>query len=196
MSRQYRQDVVDAWGAPEDPGLRDRFHELPRAPVRLICGPMNKAVNHGGITRLAETLRLEMVCFQPEDDGTEDRYGAVSAFEWQPATWMPAAESVQQARHEGYHVVGLGLTPDAVPYTSMSWKFPLALVLGEERFGLSPELAEACDAFVAIPMYGMLTSMNVGQAAAVVACHAVAQYAAAHPDFVPARESSRRLLDR
>lgn len=46
--------------------------------------------------------------------------------------------------------------------------FPVTLVLGGERSGVSPEVIEAADAAVAIPMLGMANSLNVATAAAIL----------------------------
>jgi tRNA G18 (ribose-2'-O)-methylase SpoU len=39
------------------------------------------------------------------------------------------------------------------------------LILGEERYGLTPELLKLCDATIEIPMVGMKESFNVSVAA-------------------------------
>jgi tRNA G18 (ribose-2'-O)-methylase SpoU len=46
--------------------------------------------------------------------------------------------------------------------------FPVTLVLGGERSGVSPEVTEAADAAVAIPMLGMANSLNVATTAAIL----------------------------
>jgi tRNA G18 (ribose-2'-O)-methylase SpoU len=46
--------------------------------------------------------------------------------------------------------------------------FPVTLVLGGERTGVSPEAIDAADAVVTIPMLGMANSLNVATAAAIL----------------------------
>jgi tRNA G18 (ribose-2'-O)-methylase SpoU len=43
-------------------------------------------------------------------------------------------------------------------------KFPLALIIGEERTGISKKLLGLCDAIVEIPMHGHKESLNVSVA--------------------------------
>lgn len=45
---------------------------------------------------------------------------------------------------------------------------PIALVLGNEEHGLSPEVAAACTRLVTIPGRGQVESLNVSVAAAVL----------------------------
>ena len=63
-------------------------------------------------------------------------------------------------------------SPSAPPSTSAPAVGPAArgvlLVLGSEGQGLSPAVAAACDAAVAIPMPGGLESLNVGQAGVIL----------------------------
>jgi tRNA G18 (ribose-2'-O)-methylase SpoU len=53
----------------------------------------------------------------------------------------------------------------------MQWTFPAALILGNERFGLNPEVISACDAVVRIPLFGLKNSLNV------VSAFSIASYA-------------------
>ena len=52
---------------------------------------------------------------------------------------------------------------------------PLALVMGREETGLRPQIADRCDALVAIPMRGQVSSLNVSVATAVCLYEAVRQ---------------------
>lgn len=59
---------------------------------------------------------------------------------------------------------------------------PLALVMGEEHRGLQKKIVERCDALVALPMRGSVTSLNVSVAAGICLYEAVRQRQAATRD--------------
>ncbi len=68
----------------------------------------------------------------------------------------------------------------ASPIADHSWdeidlKQPVALVLGTEHDGLSPEMMTHCDLTVGIPMHGTGDSLNVSTSAAVLLYEAVRQ---------------------
>lgn len=178
----------------EDPGLRGVFPTLERAPIRLIACPLVKDVNQGGLLRVADAFRLETVDLAPTTREGADLRGGVSAGGWQPYRWITPLEAVREARASGYQVIALSLEDGAVPYDRLDWRFPLALVVGEEYYGMHRDVRSLCDAAVAIPMYGMVESLNVATGAAIVLAHAFRRFLERHPGFEPARNRSRRLL--
>lgn len=83
-----------------------------------------------------------------------------------------------QARQQlsGFHIAALALSPDAVSLREFAAAAPerVALVLGAEGEGLTPEALDAADTVVRIPMAHGIDSLNVA-ATAAVAMYAIAQ---------------------
>jgi 23S rRNA (guanosine2251-2'-O)-methyltransferase len=74
---------------------------------------------------------------------------------------------LQTAQHRGYWVYGAA--GDAgQSYVDVDYGDRAVLVLGSEGRGLRRLIAETCDALVALPMRGPVTSLNVSVAAAVL----------------------------
>ena len=69
----------------------------------------------------------------------------------------------------GFHIAALALTPDAVSLKDFALTAPerVALVLGAEGEGLTPEAIAAADTVVQIPMAHGIDSLNVAATAAV-----------------------------
>lgn len=63
-------------------------------------------------------------------------------------------------------------------YTDVEWTGRAVLVLGSEGKGLRQRVAKACDELVSIPVAGMIGSLNVSVAAAVILFEARRQRAA------------------
>jgi len=71
------------------------------------------------------------------------------------------------ARSNAVHIVGV--SPGAPPvWTALPRCGPIAIVLGEERQGLSDMARRMCQTMVGLPMNGRVDSLNVGVAAGVV----------------------------
>ena len=60
-------------------------------------------------------------------------------------------------------------------YTEASMKEPIAIVMGAEDEGVSPEIIRMCDDMVKIPMLGTIDSLNVSVAAGVLIYEAIRQ---------------------
>ena len=180
--------------AAADPGLRDVYPDIPRLPIRLICPRLDKEINYGNLLRIAEAFRLELVVFAP-DDRPWDPSGAMGAVVWQPFERRTGFEAIAQAHADGYRVYGLDLHETARSLHKIEWKFPAALVVGEELHGLGDEHRAACDELVAIPLYGLMQSLNVAVATGICVQRMVETLAAQDPRWRPVRAASRRLLD-
>lgn len=193
---RWMEEVLKRRNAPaQDPGLREVFSSLPRAPIKIICCDLDKGINHGNILRIADCFRLEQVIFSPVSRRKEkDFSGGFAALKWQPYRWQPTVQAVTEARAQGYRIYGLSMGKGAEPLRNVEWQYPCAIVLGQELTGIDEDVMELCDEFLAIPMYGMFDSLNVAVscALAVEACHS--GYVAAKPDFMPARTASCTLL--
>ena len=72
-----------------------------------------------------------------------------------------------------YRTVAATLRPGALALAELPRDRPVALVLGSEERGVSPEIVAACRREVRIAGSGLVQSLNVAQAAAVL-LHALA----------------------
>lgn len=196
--RRMEQSLEEAWKSSlmpaEDPGLREVYANVPRARIRLITSPLWIDVNQGGLLRLADAYRLEQVDLAIEQDRARDFSGGKGAYVWQPWRWIETKTAIGEARDEGYSIYGLTLGGDTVSVRDVEWTFPCAIVLGEEKKGLEPDIAELCDRRIAIPMFGLMGSLNVAQAAAIAVFEAAVAYHRQFPEYEPVRNASRRLL--
>jgi tRNA (guanosine-2'-O-)-methyltransferase len=77
------------------------------------------------------------------------------------------ADAARQARADGFHLVALELTDDAVPLPSLQLDRDVCLVLGHEDRGVSANGLAACDAVAFLPQLGRVGSLNVASAAAM-----------------------------
>jgi len=196
--RRIQQSLNEAWESSmmpaEDPGLREVYALIPRARIRLITSPLWIDVNQGGLLRLADAYRLERVDLCTEQDRAIDFSGGKGAHVWQPYRWIETEQAIREAKGEGYRLYGLTLGGDAISVKDADWSFPAAIVLGEEKKGLEPHIAKLCDERIAIPMFGLMGSLNVAMAAAIAVFEAAMAYSKQFPEYEPVRNASRRLL--
>ena len=72
-------------------------------------------------------------------------------------------------------LLGASLGPGISSMFETSLTDPVALVFGNEKYGLSPEMMKVCDGFFSIPQQGMIHSLNISVACAVTLYEAMRQ---------------------
>ncbi len=85
------------------------------------------------------------------------------------------ASCYRTLRKEGFAVYATQLGPSARSIYEIDMTKKVAFVLGNEHAGVSEEAAAAADGLVQIPMLGMIESLNVSVATAVILFEAVRQ---------------------
>ena len=97
---------------------------------------------------------------------------ALGADSWIP--WEKAADPkmmLKSLKEEGWRIVGLEITDNAVDVASYEPSSKTALLLGNEVAGVSEDLLAMCDDVVRILMFGKKESLNVAVAAGVALHH-------------------------
>jgi tRNA (guanosine-2'-O-)-methyltransferase len=86
---------------------------------------------------------------------------------------------VAHLRGEGFTVLAAHLSDRAVDFREVDYTRPLALMMGSELHGVSDEGLESADLHVVIPMQGLVQSLNVSVATALLLFEAQRQRMAA-----------------
>jgi tRNA G18 (ribose-2'-O)-methylase SpoU len=83
-----------------------------------------------------------------------------------PWTFFPnPLDAAHSLKKEGVRICVLEQTTDSIPYYRIQKKdFPLCLVVGNEITGISPEVVDAADLAIEIPMFGTKQSLNAAVA--------------------------------
>jgi tRNA (guanosine-2'-O-)-methyltransferase len=89
------------------------------------------------------------------------------------------SQAVKALRKEGWQLIAAHPGEDSQDYRDVDYTNKLAVLLGAELGGLTPYLVEVADKTVAIPMEGMVASLNVSVAAALILYEAQRQRRAA-----------------
>ncbi|RJL35365.1 TrmH family RNA methyltransferase [Bailinhaonella thermotolerans] len=139
--------------------------------LSLILESVTGPFNIGSIFRTAAALGVETVWLA--GNATEPTHpkaqklvlGCDRFVDWRPP--VPVTEAVKDAREEGYRVVAVELTSDALPLHLAPLDGDVCLAVGAEDHGCSPALLAAADAVAYIPQIGRVGSLNVSVAAAV-----------------------------
>lgn len=80
---------------------------------------------------------------------------------------LPWLNSIRDMYHD-FKVVGSSSAGDRLIMNADLTHGPIALIVGNETYGLSYNYKQICDLLVKVPMYGKITSFNVACAASIM----------------------------
>jgi len=83
-------------------------------------------------------------------------------------THSDLVSGIEQIRSEGKKVLAAHFSDRAIDFRKIDYTKPTAILLGSELFGVSEQAAELADEHIIIPMLGMVQSLNVSVAAAII----------------------------
>ena len=78
------------------------------------------------------------------------------------------APAIEMLKSEGKQVLAAHFSERAVDFRSIDYTKPTVLLVGSEKFGVSEQAAELADEHILVPMLGMVQSLNVSVAAAII----------------------------
>lgn len=143
-------------------------HKPPRQLARprellIACAPLRSNINLSRIVRVASCCGLErIICTgHAKLDRKIARDGA-DAIAIEVHRTLPPV--LAELRRQGYRLVGLEQTTGSHDMHGYSFARRTALVVGNERTGLTPELLGLVDDTVEIPVWGLPYSYNVASA--------------------------------
>lgn len=85
------------------------------------------------------------------------------------------AEAHGLLKQQGYQTLAAHLSDQAVDFRSIDFTQPTAVILGAEKFGVDERTADLVDRHIIIPMHGMVESLNVSVANALILYEAQTQ---------------------
>ena len=75
---------------------------------------------------------------------------------------------LKEKKEQGFQVIVTHLEERAVSFREIDYTKPTLLVMGNEKDGVSSEIVEMADDVIIIPMMGMVQSLNVSAATALI----------------------------
>lgn len=154
-----------------------------RQPDLTVCMEgVHKSHNLAAVVRTADAVGVHEVHAVWKSEHT--RLGGGTAMGSQNWVGLKSHTSIEQAiKHlhsKGMQVLATNLSDTAVDFREIDYTKPTAILLGQEKHGISPEALALADQDIVIPMVGMVQSLNVSVANATILYEAQRQRAAAN----------------
>lgn len=155
-----------------------QLYEDGKTPLAVVLDGVTDARNFGAIARSADCAGVDFIVV-PERGSASVTSDAVKAsagalFYVPVCRERDTLSAVKKLKENGYMIVGAS-EKGAENYTKADFTVPVAIVMGAEDTGISPEVLRQCDQLAAIPILGNIGSLNVSVAAGVMLYEAVRQ---------------------
>lgn len=145
----------------------EELAKIKKHPIYIVLDNVLDTYNVGSIFRLADAVAAEKVilCGQTEiPPNTRIKKASINTTEW--VNWEYASTAVEaisniKSQILNIQIVAIEQSEKSVRYDKAEYKFPIALVVGNETYGVSKEALKLADHIVEIPMWGVNKSLNV-----------------------------------
>ncbi len=146
--------------------------EKPAPDVVLLLDDVYDTFNVGGMYRVADAAGVGAIyhCgdtpIPPDPKIARSSVGLYQYLHWEHR--KDIMQLLEELKKAGYQIVSLEQSDVAVNYFEATYKGPVALVVGNESFGVKDEVVKASDLVVELPMHGVNKSLNVVVATGIV----------------------------
>lgn len=158
--------------------LVPQLYEEGRLPFIIVLDGITDVRNFGAIARTAECVGADAIVIPEHGSvsvgGDAIKTSAGALHHIPVCRSRSAALAVKFLKDNGYKIVAVTEKSD-VNYTTIDYTGPVALVMGAEDVGISPEVLKLADDAASIPMFGEIGSLNVSVAAGVMMYEVVRQ---------------------
>ena len=140
--------------------------------ITVLCDNVNNAPNIGSLFRIADAFGIEELIFCGSDIPLGKRMTRTSRSTEKYVNHRVEDDIETQInilKANNYYVIALEISETSQPITDFKLQTnqPIALILGDENFGVSEAILKQVDTVVHINMFGNNSSMNVVQATSI-----------------------------
>lgn len=173
----------------EEERARGMIREISHRPIYFILEDIYDTYNIGGLFRLADALAIEKMFLVGETETPPNsRIKKASIGTYKIVNWQYCQDTKEAVKSITYNIerrtfkknkmfdvsrsklqiIAVEQHPKSIVYTQAKYSLPLALIFGNESYGIRDETLKLVNQIVEIPMWGVNKSLNVIVAASIV----------------------------
>jgi len=154
-----------------------RTLDLRQPDLTLLTEQLHKPRNIAALLRTSDAVGIhELNMVWPWDKHRNYSGTAMGSDRWVDIVrHFSMSEAIDKLHAGKYRIYAAHLSEQACDYRDVDYTVPCAILLGNEKNGVSALSAEKVDQHIIIPMMGMVESYNVSVAAAIILAEAQRQ---------------------
>lgn len=165
--RKLLNEELDRLSAP-------RFRESVKTPLIVILDNVRSLHNIGAIFRTADAYRIEKIYLcgitaqPPHKEIRKTALGATETVSWNYI--VDTITAVNEVKALGYKVCAIEQAENSENLFNFkaAKNDKIAIVLGNEVYGVQQNVVDACDAIIELDQYGTKHSLNIAVCAGIV----------------------------
>jgi tRNA G18 (ribose-2'-O)-methylase SpoU len=151
----------------------DVARSVPKNDITIIVDNVFDTYNVGSIFRLADAVAARKVYLCGDTltpPNTRIKKASINTWGWVDWEYSKTAiEAINLIRERktddgkqiDTRIIAVEQDSRSVPFQSVKYELPVAIIVGNETFGVSKEALDASDLIVELPMWGINKSLNV-----------------------------------
>ena len=141
--------------------------------IYLILDNIRSLHNVGAIFRTAEATKIKklylcgLTGYPPRKEIDKTALRTVAGVEWEYV--KDITEVLKKLKKKKIQIIALEQRTGSVDYSKLKFKFPVAIIVGHELYGVSERAISYADLTVELPIYGRIAeSLNVATATGIM----------------------------
>ena len=164
--------------------ISEKLKNIKRRPMYFILENVYDTYNIGGLFRLADALAIEKIYICGESEippNSKIKKASIGTYKVVPWEYRKTAKEAiddlkskfqnprsKQNPNSKIQIIAVEQAKNSIPYSKADYSTPVALILGNETYGVTEDTLKLVDQIVEIPMWGINKSLNVIVSAAIV----------------------------
>lgn len=138
--------------------------------ITVFMDEVNKPHNLAAIVRTCDAIGIgEVHAVYPKCVIKGGNNIAMGSRRWVTThTHKDLISGIAPLKSQGMQILAAHFSDRAVDFREIDYTKPTVVLVGSEKFGVSEQAAEIADQHISIPMMGMVQSLNVSVAAAII----------------------------
>lgn len=180
IERSFGKETSESEFLVDCRDLDSKTHIKDLFPLSVICDSLRSSFNIGSIVRTSECVGIQslyLTGYSPtplNEKVKKSSMGTHNNIEWSYA--RDPISTLELLKSKNYTIAALETASPSSSLMEYSFEFPMAIVLGNEKFGLSSEVLASCQQVIRIPVFGTKNSLNVANAFSIFSYEARRQW--------------------
>ena len=162
----------------------EEFKKSQKLPVIMVLDNVRSLNNVGSAFRTADSFLLENIYLcgvtgkPPNKEIEKTALGSTESVNW--TYFKTTVEAVEHLKQKNYKVFAVEQVQKSISLQNFDYKKneALALIFGNEVYGVEQEVIDICDGSIEIPQLGTKHSLNISVSVGIVVWEIVKKYLA------------------